>query len=245
MRCTDDKDAQPTPQTYGSRHMIHQSSIKALTNHRLDCNTTLLLTGGDDNALAISIIRSTNTKQKSTLKQPNLENLLSENGAKRISISTVLIPRAHAAAITAVAVLAVAPGPVSQGGSEGTTRKLYAVTSGNDQRIKTWQLSIDLVAPGVEGVQVKKLANKSTGVADLADIALLAPFTDKHDASSEGGSTAQTNFESGAGLRLVVCGIGMEVWDAFGIEQSTESKHITNEGCHNMKARSTTGCRSA
>lgn len=77
-------------------------------------------------------------------------------------METLIIPRAHAAAITGLELL-----NASQPGL------LKVVTAGLDQRLKVWDLHIDTCKPGVEGISIKRSCNIFTPVADVSGIALL------------------------------------------------------------------------
>ncbi|KAI9703404.1 MAG: hypothetical protein M1820_005876 [Bogoriella megaspora] len=199
----------PIPGTLQSRHRVHQSSVKSLAYYHLDDHTTLLLTGGDDNALGISLLRLNNEQEAEPPKDH-----IAQSSSVSYPISTILIPRAHAAAITAVALIRPPthrrPSDYHQDFAQAE-EILWAVTSSNDQRIKLWEIRTDVSKSGVEGIAVKKLANRPTGVADLADIAAMQGFNmgTRHgdaDASGRGESDADDH------VKVVVCGVGMEVW---------------------------------
>jgi hypothetical protein len=68
------------------------------------------------------------------------------------------------------------------------------VSSGNDQRVKLWGIHLDSFGAGLGGVDVRKLANKHTIVADVSDLAVIS--------GSKGFCIAN----------VVICGVGMEVW---------------------------------
>lgn len=177
-----------------TRHKIHQNTIKSLTQTRLNKSTHMVVTGGDDNALGITLLR-----------------LRADTHGSRAA--TLLIPRAHAAAITGVALFKVCDrdmdrdgGNSSQVDNESSDENnaetetgrargscTYRVlTASNDQRIKLSEISIDLKKRGVEGVRVKRLADEYSAIADVSDMDLL--------------------WEESVGWRVVVCGVGMEVW---------------------------------
>jgi WD40 repeat protein len=138
------------------RRQVHQNAILDSTATTLSDDTTLLLTAGDDNALGLSRIDVKN------------------------EISTLLIPRAHAAAVTALAVFKY--------GDDS----FYVLSASIDQRVKLWDVRIDVTVPGVEDMQVRKVQNVFSSVADVSSMALLR---------LEDGSTG-----------VLVCGVGMDVW---------------------------------
>jgi WD40 repeat protein len=142
--------------TWLQRRKVHQNAILDSTAKTLSDESILLLTAGDDNGLALSRI--------------DVEN----------NISTLLIPRAHAAAVTALAVF------------EHGDDSFYVLSASIDQRVKLWDVRIDLTVPGVESLQVRKVQNVFTSVADVSSMSLLQLE------------------ENGTGV--LVCGVGMDVW---------------------------------
>ncbi|KAL8976580.1 MAG: hypothetical protein Q9205_007438, partial [Flavoplaca limonia] len=97
---------------------VHQNSIKSLVTipldpAGLDC---LIITGGDDGALGMT-------------------RCMLSNVSTRPVTSTLLIPKAHAAAISAVEYLLGTP-------SKESSQTHVFVSSGNDQRIKTWIVQV-------------------------------------------------------------------------------------------------------
>ncbi|KAK3719536.1 WD repeat-containing protein 6 [Vermiconidia calcicola] len=117
------------------RHKVHQNAIHATTSHTLADGSTLFITGGDDNAIGISRIAS-----------PEQET------------NTLLIPRAHAAAVTGLATVRV---------GECT---YWLASAGIDQRVKLWEISIDAACAGVEGIAVRRLQDVFTAVADVSSL---------------------------------------------------------------------------
>lgn len=117
------------------RHQVHQSAILSLVSHELVDGSRLIITGGDDNALGI-------TRMSGSV------------GASR----TLLVPRAHAAAVTALAIV------------DREHNRLRVVSASIDQRVKLWQIDIDTEQPGVDGIDIKLLQNSFTAVADVSGI---------------------------------------------------------------------------
>lgn len=117
-----------------TRHLVHQNAILAVATCELHDGSRLLVTGGDDNAIGIT--RLTDDE----------------------SFQTLLMPRAHAAAVTGLAVI-----------SQDRSRILLASAS-IDQRLKLWRVDVDTEQPGVEGVGIKRLADVSTAVADVSSL---------------------------------------------------------------------------
>lgn len=164
-----------TPIQWTSRTQIHQNSIKSLTAIHLSKNETILATAGDDNALAFTRITASSNQDPAAP-----------------SCSTLLIPAAHAAAVTAVQYL----GPVPSASTAPTLPQHRFATSGPDQRLKFWVLGVDVECAGTDGLEVAKAGNAYTSVADVACL----------DA-----------FEGGDGVGgVLVAGIGVEVWRVAG-----------------------------
>ncbi|KAI9660382.1 MAG: hypothetical protein M1821_009732 [Bathelium mastoideum] len=203
-------DAETIPQTCELRFMIHQSSVKTLAHYQLDNDTALLVTGGDDNALGVSLVSVKRTESERTLEHSNAAASVPYSKVGQMTLSTLLIPRAHAAAITAVAIVTIDPTSTRSSGSN--PRIFRVITSSNDQRLKLWGLSIDMGLPGVQGVQVQRLANESCGVADLADMAVLPSFNGEDLQIGRDGSREQDKTDEVGLASVVVCGVGMEVW---------------------------------
>ncbi|KAL1641484.1 WD repeat-containing protein 6 [Diplodia intermedia] len=124
-----DDDDDPRPLTFTSRTPIHQSTIKALAHARLSPRTTLLLTAGDDNAVAFTLLDGGDHSQTETM-----------------TTSTLIIPRAHAATVTSAVFVDAAGGGGRSGGGGGggggEEKRLLAVTAGSDQRVKVWEVVV-------------------------------------------------------------------------------------------------------
>ena len=169
-----------------SSHAVHQNSIKSLLLIKVLVNPTrsssravqkpgqesideyIIITGGDDQALALTILAYPQTNKNDPPPRPRL--------------ATLLIPNAHASAITGIAYLGHIAG--------GVTHRFATV--GNDQRLKTWAIDLDEAREGVDAVRMKKLGDMHTGVADASS---LKAYED----------------ENGV-WRVLVAGIGMECW---------------------------------
>lgn len=123
--------------SWSSCQKTHQSAVLVIATHHLPDASVLLLTGGDDNALAITRYTS------------------------ELALSTLLIPRAHAAAVTA---LAIVPRD-----NDGFT----LVSSGLDQYVKVWDVAVNAEKPGIDGVEVRRRCKVFTPVADVSGMALL------------------------------------------------------------------------
>lgn len=156
---------------FSHRHRIHQNTIKCMTvvQPASAPNQYLLLSGGDDGALGITRL---------TFYTP------STAAGEPPTCSTLLYPKAHAAAINAISYIRTLRGPA------GSPPVQIFATSGNDQRVKTWGVQCAANVPGTEGLRVEKRGDKSTSVGDVA---ALCAMTTSH-----------------SGTHVFVAGIGME-----------------------------------
>ncbi|ATY59178.1 WD domain containing [Cordyceps militaris] len=134
---------------------VHQSSVKSLDMVRL-ADGYGVATGGDDNALAWTLLR-----------------LRNEEGGFRAGLGA-MVERAHAAAVTGVALVEM----------HGEVR---CVSVSNDQWVRTWRL-------GEGGMRL--LGEAYSGVADAGDVVALARGEE----------------EDAKGPRVMVAGVGLEVW---------------------------------
>jgi len=83
-------------------------------------------------------------------------------------MATLIVPRAHAAAVTALEILdASRPGLVT------------VATTSLDQQIKIWDLHIESTMPGVNGITVDRACKSFTSVADISSMALLEHQSEK------------------------------------------------------------------
>jgi len=135
--------AEPSALKWTSRANIHQNTIQSMKLHWFDNKTCLLVTGGDDNAVAFSIV--TWSAAGTTPK-----------------VDTVIVPRAHAAAVTGVEILA----------ASGLRMSRVATTS-IDQRVKFWEVHYNGSQHGVDGLSIKREKDYFTAVADVSGLAAL------------------------------------------------------------------------
>ncbi|MCJ1438245.1 hypothetical protein MMC27_007633 [Xylographa pallens] len=154
------------------QHRIHQSSIKCLTSHHLSDSEVIVATGGDDNAVAF-------TRIIFDAEFPDLPICF-----------TLLLARAHASTITGIQCL----GPqLDSAQSDGRTSWTFATVS-NDQRLKTWILTIDSGTPGTEGLSVRKGTSLQSSIADASCMEMTPGFCGEK--------------------RIMIAGIGVETWNA-------------------------------
>lgn len=81
--------------------------------------------------------------------------------------------------------------------SSDKKQQLRFATASNDQKLKTWVVSVDLDKRGVDGVEVARERSESSSVADVTAIGVW-----RDGDGGEGG--------------VVLAGIGMEVWKESG-----------------------------
>lgn len=133
----------------------------------------LILTGGDDNALAFTRV--------------TLGRHLHDEGPH---CSVLLVPKAHASAITAITLVDTSVV------SRRIAQELRFATSSNDQRLKLWCACVDLSKPGVDGLEITRDSDAYTSVADVSSMDTLT------DGSNQ--------------KRILVCGVGMDLWNING-----------------------------
>jgi WD40 repeat protein len=119
--------------TLVSTSRVHQSSIKSLAIAKLR-NQIIVATGGDDNALTVTVYQSLDYASKSAI-----------------------LRSAHAAAITALSIVS------------SCDERLIIVTSGNDQRVKEWEVHTNTEMPCF-----KKIGDVFTSIADVGDLVSFA-----------------------------------------------------------------------
>lgn len=206
-----------------TRTAIHQNSIKALDSIALSPSETLIATGGDDGAIALTRVRIPPSPSEADLEF----DITTTTG-------TLLLPSAHASAVTGVVFITNSNTNSNNNKTKSTShtphskqnndddqdqdrgRKLShtLVSVGNDQRLRIWNVSIDLNLDaeekeknggGVEGIMdVKKVASVYTGIADAG---CLGTYRDE-DMQGRGW-----------GWWVLVAGIGVERWRVDGARE--------------------------
>jgi len=144
---------------YTHRHKIHQNAILSVATISLPHDFTLVITGGDDNAIGITRLTTAG------------------------HMHTLLIPRAHAAAVTGLAVL-------KSSSSDGS---FTFASAGIDQRVKLWRVTVDAGFSDVYGIEAECVKSTFTAVADVASVA----------------SYKLADGKAG----VLVAGVGMDVWE--------------------------------
>ncbi|KAH0209326.1 WD40 repeat-like protein, partial [Aureobasidium melanogenum] len=135
--------AGPSELKWAHRAKVHQNTVHSMKLRWLDDKTCLLLTGGDDNAVAFTVCAWS-------------------GGQEKPQVNTVIVPRAHTAAVTGVEVLA-----------SSDPNQLTVATTSIDQRVKIWKVCYDSSLPGIDGLTVERRGNHFTAVADVSGLAAL------------------------------------------------------------------------
>jgi WD40 repeat protein len=129
-----------------STSKTHQNTIKCSgISLSADQKLLVVVTGGDDNALAFSIYSMDNIAAKP---------------------KTYLLRSAHAAAITGLCAL-------SEPSTSRRPCSFKVITSGNDQRVKEWVFGVRQGPEAGYMVDIEKTGDVYTSVADVGDVAIL------------------------------------------------------------------------
>lgn len=185
----------PPPLRWTTRTAIHHSSIKALDSVTLSPSETLIVTGGDDGAIALTRVRIPHSPSQVDIT----------------TTTTLLLPNAHASAVTGVLFLPddgtnndrTNPTSPSPHGEKKTndqnrhTKPSHTLASvGNDQRLRLWTVGLDTDTESTAvagGLDVKRVASVDTGVADAGAL------------GTYGGGDGRRGW-------VLVAGIGVERW---------------------------------
>lgn len=124
------------------RHRVHQSNIQCMVVVPAP-NEALVLTSGDDNALAISSVVA------------GKQGIMPE-------ISTTQIPRAHAAAIASISIL-----EQQAWSADERVAGVEIASIGKDQKIKKWDISFDS-ASGTRSIHLCQVQAMDSSVADAS-----------------------------------------------------------------------------
>lgn len=203
----------PAKLSHVAEHHVHQNAIFALQTIHLILQYHLLLTGGDDNAFGITLV------SHSALEPTQRQDPENDHSLSSPRFATLLIPKAHAVAITAFEIL--------ESRHEAGRMILTVVTAGNDQRLKFWRITVNLdelstynheprmdndkLGPEVlRSVEVQLIKEMWTSVADVSSTVVVPGANEMNMGEEvEAGGGAEDRREG----RLMIAGIGMEmVW---------------------------------
>ncbi|KAJ5247746.1 hypothetical protein N7468_002729 [Penicillium chermesinum] len=140
-------DFEPVEIKCEDRFQIHSNSVKAMDVALLSEEAAAILSGGDDNRFAVSVLQ---TKSDGP------------------SVATVSIPDAHAASVTTTLVLAET---IKQ---TPTGFQFTVVSSGNDHRVKLWSVTLEFSATGQASVAIELVLDRYSSVADISSSGLLS-----------------------------------------------------------------------
>ncbi|OKP14782.1 Regulator of Ty1 transposition protein 10 [Penicillium subrubescens] len=167
-----------------SRYRVHSNSTKAMELVPLSDTAAVIVTASDDCSINVSLLRTRSA-------DPDADEI-----GVNACVSTVSIPDAHAASVTALKILRQ---EVSATASGLPVSRLTFVTSGNDHRLKLWSITVDPTKQGTEGMIVEFLLDRYSAVADIASLGFL-PELDSQSGKTQG--------------KLLVGGAGMEMLEA-------------------------------
>jgi hypothetical protein len=118
-------------------------------------------------------------------------------------VSTISIPDAHAASVTALRILR--RGIDAGAGAETPASRLTLVSSGNDHRVKFWSIALDPSKHLTEEISVEFLLDRYSAVADIASLSFLSDPALQDDSDP---------LEQKLQGKLLVGGAGMEMFEA-------------------------------
>lgn len=184
------------------KHQVHQNSIQTMLTLDLPSRANglhdrLVITGGDDNALGLTLMRTS-------------ISLLNRAPA----CQSLLLPTAHAAAITAICLQS------NRSASDATEVHIRFLSAGNDQRVKLWSVTVSLdrlgrTWPNIGGeamaaLDVDLLADTGTAVADVGAMELVSDL--EREGEFMGNEVLGSVYApKPRKTRVLVVGVGMEV----------------------------------
>lgn len=147
---------------------IHQNSINCMSTVELSDEGLLIMTVGDDGALAFTRIVG---RKKHNHESESYSIVSTGSSANDIATlySTLLIPKAHSSAISTVKFLG------SGTGTAVDQENYRFATCGKDQRLKIWRVSANLEKPAMEGFAVTREQTTHTSIADVSSLEILTP----------------------------------------------------------------------
>lgn len=119
-------------------HAVHTSSIKTLEHEEIIPGYQVVLSGGDDNSLSVTLVKLDDDVRV---------------------VSSVCVANAHASAITAVKILSY---------HTDTITTIEIASSGNDQRVKLWSVVVDLEKTQKQVISISLKTDRYCPVADIA-----------------------------------------------------------------------------
>ena len=203
---------------------VHQNSVKALDEISLPTadprkSVHVIVTGGDDNALAFTIVTLDERSPREDLSSSANSPIHSHSEDQKIPRQTLILPRAHAAAVSAVKILpSNSPDPIDRNEGHDTSKyKLRIASAGNDQYLKLWNVIVDVDEPSAHTIDVQRAGRFFTPVTDVSAMEVFGmestTCSNSTEAKSEGSRRLQLSHHPsvGSALGIFVCGIGMDV----------------------------------
>ncbi|KAJ5784787.1 uncharacterized protein N7503_009999 [Penicillium pulvis] len=175
-----DPETSPEDITCENRHVAHSNSIKAMELVLLSDTRTMIVSGGDDNSLSISLLGT----------DPN------QTADADTHVSTISIPDAHAASITAIKVLSQTHSKANDVGIE--TANIILASAGNDHRVKIWSITAPL-SQSSRNIEAHFVQDRYSAVADISSMGLVRRSDSSVPSSEESYAT------------LLVGGVGIEL----------------------------------
>ncbi|KAF7885868.1 uncharacterized protein EAF02_004377 [Botrytis sinoallii] len=181
-----------------SHTKTHQNAIKTLAFKYVSAAYLVVITGGDDNAIGITLYPISISSPGLNTNPHTFQNPI-----------TILLPDAHAAAVTGL-VFIPHPHLCSADTAEEKKEDMYIVSSSTDQRVKTWRVGISRSFTAISTatststgareeetcpVDIEMIGDEFTAVSDIGDVGLI-PGVD--------GNGNET--------KAIIVGNGMEIW---------------------------------
>lgn len=141
----------PTIISCESRYQIHSNSIKSLELAHISETTSLIVAGGDDNALTMSLLNANIAHSESSTH-----------------VNTVTIPDAHTASVTTVKLIEQRQPQIDADGN--ATVDLTVASSGNDHRVKIWSVRVETAK---NAISVENVVNQYSPVADISSLDII------------------------------------------------------------------------
>ena len=159
---------------------IHENGVACIIHRSLNPSTALVASGGDDGTLALTLIDARGNPSSETRKY-----------SLPVATSTVRLPGAHAASLSALMFVSreqiIVP-------SSNDQLSIYALSSGNDQRLKLWKIDVDSTRRGAEEINVACIIDVFTPVADVSSLAIVKE-------------------RSNSNTSIVIAGTGLDIWN--------------------------------
>jgi hypothetical protein len=195
---------------------LHQSAITAVAALKVAANQWLVVTGGDDNAVGVTLLVFDNA-----------------TGPTRVQIKSFMVNNAHAAAVTGISLFYTPMHNWERLGKD----TMRAITVGLDQRLRTWDIEIDSSSFRSEtALTVRKGQSDWTSISDPSDLVSI-PQDALDTLNSANGDTPYTRIDAGLGSdsvvefkrHMIVVGVGLET-RTIGKDIKPRTPEVTDAG---------------